>query len=90
MVGFKSTGVNVNNVTNVGNVTHVGNVSSGNNVTYVVNVSNVDKIANVAVFILAGQAGDDTNGWKAKGWNLDKPDWTGKLKLLSRCTRMLY
>ena len=34
--------------------------------------------------IILGQAGDDTNGWKAKGWNLEKPDWTGKLKLISR------
>jgi hypothetical protein len=30
-----------------------------------------------------GQAGDDASGWKAKGWNLEKPDWTGKLKLIS-------
>jgi hypothetical protein len=25
-----------------------------------------------------------SNGWKANGWNLDKPDWTGRLKLVAR------
>ena len=25
-----------------------------------------------------------SGGWKATGWNLDKPDWTGKLRLVSR------
>lgn len=34
--------------------------------------------------IPSGQVGDDTAGWKAKGWNLEKPDWTGKLKLISK------
>ena len=34
--------------------------------------------------LMAGQVGDDAAGWKAKGWNLEKPDWTGKLKLVSR------
>lgn len=29
---------------------------------------------------------DDQTGWKATGWNLDKPDWTGKLKLVSKGT----
>lgn len=24
------------------------------------------------------------NGWKANSWNLDKPDWTGKLRLVSK------
>ena len=29
---------------------------------------------------------DEQTGWKAKGWNLDKPDWSGKLKLVSKGT----
>ncbi len=29
---------------------------------------------------------DEQTGWKATGWNLDKPDWTGKLKLVSKGT----
>jgi len=35
--------------------------------------------------IPAGQVPvDETTGWIAKGWNLDKPDWTGKMKLVSK------
>lgn len=34
-----------------------------------------------------GQAGDDQKGWKANGWNLDKPEWKGKLRLTSRGTQ---
>ncbi len=34
--------------------------------------------------MMTGQVSDDATGWKAKGWNLEKPDWTGKLKLVSR------
>ena len=33
------------------------------------------------------QIGDDQKGWKANGWTLDKPDWTGKLRLTSKGTQ---
>ena len=36
--------------------------------------------------IPAAQIGDDEKGWKATGWNLDKPDWKGKLRVVSRGT----
>ncbi len=32
--------------------------------------------------IPSGQSGSD--GWKANGWNLDKPDWRGKLRLVTK------
>jgi len=37
--------------------------------------------------IPANQIGDDQKGWKANGWTLDKPDWTGKLRLTSKGTQ---
>ena len=36
--------------------------------------------------IPAAQIGDSDNGWKATGWNLDKPDWKGKLRLVAKGT----
>ena len=39
--------------------------------------------------IPANQVGDDTKGWKANGWNLDKPDWKGKLRLTTKGTHCL-
>ena len=32
------------------------------------------------------QMGDSEKGWKAEGWNLDKPDWKGKLRLVAKGT----
>ena len=31
---------------------------------------------------------DESAGWKATGWNLNKPDWTGKLKVVSKGTNL--
>ena len=36
--------------------------------------------------IPAAQIGDYESGWKATGWNLDKPDWKGKLRLVAKGT----
>lgn len=36
--------------------------------------------------IPAAQIGDSEKGWKATGWNLDKPDWKGKLRLVAKGT----
>ena len=30
------------------------------------------------------QMGNEEKGWMATGWNLDKPDWSGKLKVNER------
>ena len=35
------------------------------------------------------QIGDSENGWKATGWNLEKPDWKGKLRLVAKGTHCL-
>lgn len=36
--------------------------------------------------IPAAQIGDSEKGWMATGWSLDKPDWTGKLRLVAKGT----
>ena len=31
---------------------------------------------------------DESKGWEATKWNLNKPDWTGKLKVVSKGTNL--
>lgn len=35
------------------------------------------------VYKIPAQA-NTAQGWKATGWNLDKPDWTGRLKVIGQ------